>query len=188
MKSNLTIEEKEKKGPDLYGHYDSYGTWIQHITPLQSSSESTNSFKIKVITVGEGLISYKNTGIEIGLASKLDSNQKTLPEWKELGCYYNFLNGAICHRLKYPMEIVDRGEQDDIIEWTISCPDKNGEQIEAILKINGEEKGEHLFLKGGKELFPTLHIGSPGAKVESGYHFIEPKTGKGKFERIVHII
>ena len=66
--------------------------------------------------------------------------------------------------------------------------DKNGEQIEAILKINGEEKGEHLFQKGGKDLFPTFHIGSPGAKMESGFHFIQPKTGKGKFERIVHII
>ena len=87
MKSNLTIEEKEKKGPDLYGHYDSYGTWIQHITPLQSSSESTNSFKTKVITIGEGLISYKNTGIEIGLASKLNSNQKTLLKQNSPGKY-----------------------------------------------------------------------------------------------------
>ena len=86
------------------------------------------------------------------------------------------------------MEIVERGEPDDVIEWTISCPDKKGGQIEAILKINGKERGKHLFIQGAKDLFPTLHIASPGAKVESGFHYIKPKTGKGKFESFFHMI
>ena len=88
--SNLTTKQK---GFDSNRKLRHDSTWIQHVTPLQqSSSHSTNSFKTRVIDVGETIEAEANIGIEIGLASKLESNRKTPHEWKDFGFQYNFLN------------------------------------------------------------------------------------------------
>ena len=233
-------------------------SWIQHVTPLQPSRSSSNSFRTRVIDIGErvtafstggieiGLASKLDTnratphqwkksgchysilnggiyhrlayplefvergepnigervtafstgGIEIGLASKLDTNRATPHQWKKSGCHYSILNGGIYHRLAYPLEFVERGEPNDVIEWTISCTNKDEEGVmksankdegrgikTVILKINGEIKGEPMIIEGEDDLFPTLHINSSGAKVESGYQdILYSKKIQGKAE------
>ena len=136
-------------------------------------------------------MAYKKGGIEIGLASKLDTNKATPHQWKECGCHYSVLNGGIFHRLAYPMEFVERGEPNDVIEWTISYINKDEGRVikSAILHINGEIKGEPIIIENEDDLFPTLHISSSGAKVESGYHDIHyTKNIQGKTEILFHLL
>ena len=171
-------------------------SWIQHVTPLQPSRSSSNSFRTRVIDIGERVTAFSTGGIEIGLASKLDTNRATPHQWKKSGCHYSILNGGIYHRLAYPLEFVERGEPNDVIEWTISCTNKDEEGVmksankdegrgikTVILKINGEIKGEPMIIEGEDDLFPTLHINSSGAKVESGYQdILYSKKIQGKAE------
>ena len=158
-------------------------TWIQHVIPLQPSPNPTNGFKTKVIEIGESIIADQNVGIEIGLATKLDSSLKTPHEWNKFGCHFNVLNGGIYHKLIHPMNFVERAESNDVVEWTLTCSNTEDGQLSklAVLKINGETKGKPLQLKGGEDLFPTIHIASTGAKVEAGYHDMTyPTKVKGK--------
>ena len=186
--SNLTTKEKERKiiiynSPPL--RYDS--CWIQHCTPLQPSAHSTNSFKTRVMEIGESVVANGNIGIQIGLAYKFDPNRVTPNEWKHSGIHYNCLNGGIYHRPINPIEFVERAKVNDVIEWTISCSNTdNARAIKSVaLKINGEVKGEPVIIEEDEQLFPTLHIASSGAKVESGFHSMSySKTVKGKLENM----
>ena len=178
--SALTTSKKEMVWNKKLRH-DS--TWIQHVIPLQPSPNPTNGFKTKVIEIGESIIADQNVGIEIGLASKLDSSLKTPHEWNKLGCHFNVLNGGIYHKTIYPMKFVERAEPNDVVEWTLSYSNTEDGQLSklAVLKINGETKGKPLQFKGGEDLFPTIHIASTGAKVEAGYNDMTyPTNVKGK--------
>ena len=83
------------------------------------------------------------------------------------------------------MEFVERSEPNDVIEWPISYINKDEGRVirSAILHINGEIKGEPIIIENEDDLFPTLHISSSGAKVESGYqdmHYSKNITGKAE--------
>ena len=155
-------------------------TWIQHVIPLQPSPNSTNSFKTKIIDLGKSILADRNVGVEIGLASKLNSSLETPHEWNKFGCHFNVLNGGIYHNRIRPMKFVERGEPNDVIEWTIVSSCSN---TEVVLKINGETKTKPIQMKGEEDLFPTLHIASSGAKVESGFQHMKYYANvKGKSE------
>ena len=140
--SNLTTKQKVRQVMSFISppRYDS--CWIQHCTPLQPSDHSTDSFKTRVIEIGESVLASDNIAIQIGIAYKLDPNRLNPNEWKHSGIHYNCLNGGIYHRPINPIEFVDRAKVNDVIEWTISCSNTdNARAIKSVaLKINGEVK------------------------------------------------
>lgn len=187
---HLTTKQKEMKHyPPL--RYDSI--WLQHANPLEPMSLSSNSFKTRVVDIGESLRAVStntgitNTGIEIGLAYKIDSNRETPHVWEEFGCHYNFLNGGIYYDFIFPMKFVERGEVNDVIEWSISASNTDqGQEIKsAVFKINGQPRGKPIAIERDEDLFPTLHIVSSGAKVESGFQDMDyPEKPKGMIRNL----
>ena len=79
--SNLISKIKQWKSFAPLRYQDD-NTWIQHITPLQPSRNSSNSFKTRVIDIGKQVSALSSGGIEIGLASKLDTNSASPHQWK----------------------------------------------------------------------------------------------------------
>ena len=160
-------------------------TWMQHVTNLQPSTSSAHSFKSRIIDVGES--SSANRGIKIGLAYKLESSIPSSHKEKELVCYYNCQNGGIYHNSLRPIEFVERGKPDDVVEWFISSSNTEEGQVLnlVVLKINGERKGTPLNIKRDTGLYPTLHISSSGAKLKVGNHDVKyPEYEKGKSENL----
>ena len=61
-----------------------------------------------------------------------------------------------------------------LINGKNAASNKDGVRIikSASLKINGKMKGKPIIVEDDNDLFPTLHISSSGAKIQSGYQDI----------------
>ena len=82
--SNLISKMKQWK-PFAPLRYQDDDTWIQHVTALQPSRSSSISFKTRLVDISNRQMAFGNHGIEIGLASKLDTNRANPHQWKECG-------------------------------------------------------------------------------------------------------
>ena len=169
--SELSTREKEKRLKKKLRH-DS--TWMQLDTPL-NTAVGPNIFKARVIEIGESVRADANVGIEFGLARKMDLNMNIPHKWKKFGMHYNWLNGGIYHKDIDPLELVERCNPNDVVEWEITSEnnDQGLQARKAVLKINGEEKGKSFILAENEYVYPTLHLASSGAKIEVGYHDME---------------
>ena len=74
-----------------------------------------------------------------------------------------------------------------LINGKNAASNKDGVRIikSASLKINGKMKGEPIIVEDDNDLFPTVHISSSGAKIQSGYQDINySKNTEGKAENL----
>ena len=138
------------------------------------------TFKTRIIDIGKGV--DMNHGIKIGLAGKMESDEETLGDWKKYILYYNAMNGGIYYKRKSPIQVVERSDEGDVVEWELTPPDIEAgiQYATGQLKINGNSKGNPVILEDFEDLYPTLCIASSQAKVETGYHDMEyPERKEG---------
>ena len=158
--------------------------WMQHKLPLKSAA-GENSIKTRLISTGESINGFDRLdSIIIGLDQPLDFQVESIRKFKDMGVYYNVLNGGIYSKLERPIEYVKRCGPKDVVEWEITSPgpEQSPGPKMAQLKINGNAKGKPVVLEEHDEWYLTLSIGSAKAQLEAGYHEIEyPEEGKKKF-------